>query len=58
MHTVDAHKTGWQAWGAAQADQARLRYAWHLRRGDRDRIERDAALSAKGSARSRLSAST
>lgn len=58
MHAVDAHQIGWQAWSPAQADQSRDRYAWHQRRGERDRTERDAALTAKGSARAKLSAAT
>ncbi len=56
LHTQRADKTGWQAWSPAQAKQARQRYAWHQRRGERDRSERDEALAAKASPRPKLSA--
>jgi Na+-translocating ferredoxin:NAD+ oxidoreductase subunit B len=56
MHAQDPEKTGWQAWGQALAKQARQRYAWHKRRGERDRVERDQALAAKGKGRPNLSA--
>ncbi|MEO6408519.1 MAG: RnfABCDGE type electron transport complex subunit B [Burkholderiaceae bacterium] len=40
-------RTGWQAWGPAQANAARSRYAWHRERTERDRIEHDARLAAR-----------
>ena len=39
--------SGWAAWSAAQADEARERYAVHLQRTDRDRLENDERLAAK-----------
>ena len=38
---------GWAAWSPAQADEARVRYAVHLQRTDRDRRENDERLAAK-----------
>ncbi len=39
--------TGWAAWSAAQADEARERYAFHRWRVERDRRENDERLAAK-----------
>ena len=51
--SVTGNRTGWAAWGAAQATQARDRFAFHQFRFDRDQRERDAALAAKAALRSR-----
>lgn len=40
-------RTGWQAWGPEQADQARKRYAFHRLRTERDKRENDERLAAK-----------
>jgi Na+-translocating ferredoxin:NAD+ oxidoreductase subunit B len=50
---VDASgpRTGWAAWGAEQAAQARARYAWRTERLRRDAIENDEHLAAKAQAR-------
>jgi electron transport complex protein RnfB len=47
MKPVTGTATGWQAWSAAQADQARERYAFHLARVQRDLAENDERLAAK-----------
>jgi electron transport complex protein RnfB len=44
-------RTGWQAWSNPQATSARLRYAWHRERGQRDALERDEQLAALGQGR-------
>ena len=51
--SVTGNRTGWSAWDAAQASQARDRYAFHQFRFDRDQRERDATLAAKAALRSR-----
>ena len=51
--SVTGNRTGWAAWGAAQATQARDRFAFHQFRFDRDQRERDAALAGKAALRSR-----
>ncbi|MFZ2651831.1 MAG: electron transport complex subunit RsxB [Burkholderiaceae bacterium] len=56
MHPVSDARTGWQAWSVAQAEQARERYEFHRLRIERNRAERDQALSAKASAHSNHSA--
>jgi len=43
--------SGWAAWSAAQADEARRRYEAHLARTERDRIENDERLAAKARAK-------
>jgi electron transport complex protein RnfB len=43
--------TGWDAWGAAQADEARHRYAFHRIRVERDERESDERLAAKAQAK-------
>jgi electron transport complex protein RnfB len=52
MLPVTGERTGWAAWSAAQADEARARHAFHQHRIERDRRENDERLAAK--ARSRL----
>jgi Na+-translocating ferredoxin:NAD+ oxidoreductase subunit B len=44
---VTGERTGWQAWSAAQADEARERYAFHRERLLRDQRENDERLAAK-----------
>ena len=50
---VDASgpRTGWAAWSAEQAAQARARYAWRTERLRRDAIENAEQLAAKAQAR-------
>jgi electron transport complex protein RnfB len=47
MEPVSGPLTGWAAWGAAQADEARERYAFHRMRIERDKRENDERLAAK-----------
>jgi electron transport complex protein RnfB len=51
MVPVTGDRTGWQAWSAAQADEARGRYAFHRWRVERDRRENDERLAAKAAAK-------
>jgi Na+-translocating ferredoxin:NAD+ oxidoreductase subunit B len=51
MVPVTGEHTGWQAWSAAQADEARERYAFHQLRVDRDLRENDERLAAKAQAK-------
>ena len=51
MVPVTAPKTGWDAWTAPQAEQARGRYAWHRIRIARDERENDGRLAAKAQAK-------
>ena len=44
---VTGERTGWQAWSAAQADEARERYAFRSIRIERDLRENDERLAAK-----------
>ncbi len=44
---VTGAETGWQAWSAEQADEARARYAFHQTRVDRERRENDERLAAR-----------
>ena len=46
LQPVTGTRTGWQAWGAPQADQASQRYAWHREREQRDELERSERLAA------------
>lgn len=43
--------TGWAAWSAEQAQTARERYAFHLWRVERERVENDLRLAAKAAAK-------
>jgi electron transport complex protein RnfB len=43
--------SGWAAWSATQADEARRRYEAHLARTERDRIENDERLAARARAK-------
>ena len=47
MVPVTAPLTGWQAWSAALADEARTRYAFHQFRVQREALEHDERLAAK-----------
>lgn len=47
MTPVTAALTGWAAWSAAQADEARGRYAFHRLRVEREARENDERLAAK-----------
>ncbi|HET7793245.1 MAG TPA: electron transport complex subunit RsxB [Rhizobacter sp.] len=49
---VTGERTGWQAWSAEQATEARERYAFHNLREARDESERIARLEAAARARS------
>jgi Na+-translocating ferredoxin:NAD+ oxidoreductase subunit B len=51
MQPVTGQNTGWQAWSAAQADEARARYAFHRWRTERERRENDERLAAKAQAK-------
>jgi electron transport complex protein RnfB len=51
MLPVTGSLTGWQAWSAAQADEARERYAFHQRRLQRELQENDERLAARAEAR-------
>jgi len=51
MVPVTAPKTGWDAWTAPQAEEARSRYAWHRVRIARDERENDGRLAAKAQAK-------
>jgi electron transport complex protein RnfB len=43
--------SGWAAWSATQADEARRRYEAHLTRTERDRVENDERLAARARAK-------
>jgi electron transport complex protein RnfB len=51
MVPVTGERTGWQAWTAAQADEARERYAFHKLRIERELRENDERLAAKAQAK-------
>ena len=51
MLPVTGARTGWQAWSAAQADEARARYAFHQWRIERDQRESDERLAARAEAK-------
>ena len=51
MVPVTGTDTGWRAWSAAQAAQARARYDFHRWRGDRDQRENDERLAARAEAK-------
>jgi Na+-translocating ferredoxin:NAD+ oxidoreductase subunit B len=46
MKVVTAASTGWQAWSAEQANQARHRYSFHKMRVEREQRENDTRLAA------------
>ena len=43
---VTGTRTGWQAWSAPQADEARARHAWHRQRLERDAFDNEQRLAA------------
>ena len=45
---VTGARSGWNAWSAPQAEQARERFEWHRQRAQRDALEHDARLAALG----------
>ncbi len=47
MVPVTGERSGWQAWSAAQAEEARERYAFHRFRFEREARENDERLAAK-----------
>ncbi len=51
MAPITGERTGWQAWSAPQADEARERYAFHQFRVERERRENDERLAAKAQAK-------
>ncbi len=51
LEPVTAGRSGWQAWSAPQADEARGRYTWHRERLARDKLENDERLAAKAQAK-------
>jgi len=51
MAPVSGEATGWAAWGAAQAESSRQRYAFHKVRLARELRENDERLAAKASAK-------
>lgn len=51
MVPVTGTQTGWQAWSAAQADEARERYAFHQWRLQRELQENDERLAARAEAK-------
>ncbi len=51
MFPVTGSRTGWLAWSAAQADEARQRYAFHQWRLQRELQENDERLAARAEAR-------
>jgi electron transport complex protein RnfB len=51
MLPVTGERTGWEAWSATQAAEARERYAFHRLRVERERRENDERLAAKAQAK-------
>ncbi|MBE0547098.1 MAG: electron transport complex subunit RsxB [Rubrivivax sp.] len=51
MVPVTGTRSGWQAWSAAQADEARARYALHQWRIEREQRENDEQLAARAEAK-------
>jgi len=51
MQPVTGARTGWDAWSAELADEARERYAFHRFRVERERRENDERLAAKAAAK-------
>ena len=47
MDAVTGERTGWAAWSAEQAGEARERYAFHQQRTERERRENDERLAAR-----------
>jgi electron transport complex protein RnfB len=51
MVDITEARSGWDAWSAAQADEARQRYAFHQWRNEREQRENDQRLAAKAQAK-------
>lgn len=51
LENASGERTGWAAWSAAQAEQARARYAFHTLKRARDEAEQAARLEAKAEAK-------
>jgi electron transport complex protein RnfB len=51
MVPVTGDRTGWSAWSAAQAEEARGRYAFHRFRTERASREDDERLAARAAAK-------
>jgi Na+-translocating ferredoxin:NAD+ oxidoreductase subunit B len=51
MIEVSGTRTGWDAWSAQQAAEARQRYGFHKLRTERDKRENDERLAAKAQAK-------
>ena len=51
MVGASAQRTGWAAWSAQQADEARRRYEAHKSRLERDRVEHDERMERKAQAK-------
>ncbi len=51
MVAASGARTGWHAWSAPQADEARERYAFHRLRVERDLRENDERLAARAQAK-------
>ena len=49
MQPATGERTGWAAWSAGEAEQARERYAFHRERVAREKQENDDRLAAKAS---------
>lgn len=58
LDNVTGSATGWQAWSAPQADEAKERYAFHRLRQQRDEDERSARLAARAQAQRAASDAT
>ncbi|HMO46947.1 MAG TPA: electron transport complex subunit RsxB [Rubrivivax sp.] len=51
MVAVSGARTGWDAWSAPQAEEARARYAFHRLRTEREQRENDERLAARAQAK-------
>jgi Na+-translocating ferredoxin:NAD+ oxidoreductase subunit B len=51
MVAVTGTRSGWDAWSAPQADEARQRYAFHRQRVEREQRENDERLAGKAQAK-------
>jgi Na+-translocating ferredoxin:NAD+ oxidoreductase subunit B len=51
MQPVTPGRSGWRAWSATQAGEARARYTWHQERTARDKAENNERLAAKAQAK-------
>jgi len=51
LENASGERTGWDAWSAREAEQARARYAFHQQRQAREQAEQAARLEAKAEAK-------